>query len=222
MNKAGTIAVCTLAAATLLSYALPATAADDLSWYAGAGLGRGDAKRTGSWAEHADLAFRTQGVTSLTTISNGNSAWKMFGGYVFNENVSVEAAYSRLGRFGGTSTVTAPAAGTGSGTWDASALSLAAIGSLPIHENRVAATGKLGLARTRLGVSAAASGGGTSAAFGPSNDRINLMLGVGMRFDLTKQFGVRAEYDYYNNVGDGTTTGQTGVAVWSLNGFYRF
>ena len=86
----------------------------------------------------------------------------------------------------------------------------------------VAATGKLGLARTRLGVSAAATGGGTSAAFGPSNDRINMMLGVGMRFDLTKQFGVRAEYDYYNNVGDGTTTGQTGVAVWSLNGFYRF
>lgn len=199
-----------------------AFAAEEAPWYGGISLGHGEAKRTGSWAEQTDLSFRGQGVTSLTTISTGSSAWKMFGGYQFDENFGVEASYARLGKFNGTSTVTAPAAGTGSGKWEADAFSVAAIGTLPIHENRVAAFGKLGLAYTRLSVSATATGGGTAAAFSPSNDRINPMLGVGIRFDLTKKVGLRAEFEHYNNVGEGGKTGQSSVEMLSIGMQYRF
>ncbi len=221
MNVTRWIVTAMLATTTFL---LPACvlAADESPWYGGAGVGHSDAKRPGSWAEQADLAFRGQGVTSLTTINSGDTSWKLFGGYQYNEHVAVEAAYARLGKYGGSSRVTAPAAGSGAGTWDASAFSLAAVGSLPIHENRVAATGKLGLAYTHLDVNATATGGALTAVSNQSNDRVNLLLGVGIRFDLTKKFGVRAEYEHYTNVGDASKTGQTAIAIWSLGGYFRF
>jgi len=211
-----------LLAATAVSAPLSVSAADESPWYAGAGIGRGEAKRPGSWVEQADLAFKAQGVTSVTNIGTGSTAWKLYGGYQWDENLGVEAGYARLGRFNGVSNVTAPAAATGSGTWDASAFSLAAVGTLPIKE-RFAAIGKLGLAYTRLSVSATAPGaGGAAVAFNPSNDRVNLMLGLGLRFDLSKKVGLRAEYEQYSNVGDATKTGQTAIGVWSLGAQYRF
>jgi OmpA-OmpF porin, OOP family len=215
------IAAVMLAATTAAAPAF-VVAADEPSWYGGIGLGRGEVARPGSWAERTDLSLFTQGVTSVTTISTGNTAWKLFGGYQMNENFGVEAGYARLGKFGGISTVTAPAAGTGSGTWDASAFSVSAVGTLPIHENRVSAIGKLGLAYTRLDVNETAPRGATTVALNPSNDRANLVLGIGLRFDLTKTVGLRAEWEHYSNVGDGTSTGQSAVDVWSLNAVFRF
>jgi OOP family OmpA-OmpF porin len=199
-----------------------ATGADDAGWYAGAGIGRSDAKRPGSWGAQSDVLLRAQGITSLTTVQSGDTGWKLFGGYRYNEHLGVEVSYARLGKFSGTSAVTAPAAGTGTGSWDASAFGVAAVGHLPVHENRVTAIGKLGLAYTRLDVNLAAARGATSIALNPSENRVGLMLGAGLQFDLTRRFGVRAEYDYYNSVGDGSTIGQTAVAVWSLSGVFKF
>ena len=198
-----------------------AHSAEETPWYGGISLGHGEAKRTGSWAEQADLTYRGQGVTSLTTISTGSSAWKMFGGYQVDETFGVEASYARLGKFNGSSRVTAPAAGTGSGKWEADAFSVAATGTMPIHENRVAAFGKLGLAYTNLSISATATGGATTAAYAPSNSRINPMLGIGIRFDMTKKIGLRAEFEHYNNVGEGGKTGQSSVEMLSIGMQYR-
>lgn len=200
----------------------PAQCAEEAPWYGGISLGHGEVKRPGSWGEQADLSFRGLGVTSLTTVSSGSSAWKLFGGYQIDENFGVEAAYTRLGKFNGNSTVTAPAAGTGSGKWETDAFSVAATGTLPIHENRVAAFGKLGLAYTNLSISATATGGATTAAYSPSNSRINPMLGIGIRFDMTKKIGLRAEFEHYNNVGEGGKTGQSAVEMLSIGMQYRF
>jgi OmpA-OmpF porin, OOP family len=203
---------------------LPAAAigADPSPWYAGAGIGRSDAKRPGSWAGQSDVLLRAQGITSLTTVRSDDTGWKLFGGYQFNENLGVEVSYARLGKFSGTSAVSAPAAGTGTGAWDASAFGVAAVGFLPVYENRVTAIGKLGLAFTRLDVNLAAPRGGTMVVLNPSENRVGTLLGAGAQIDLGKRFGIRAEYDYYNSVGDGSTIGQTAVAVWSLSGMFRF
>ena len=50
-----------------------AHSAEETPWYGGISLGHGEAKRTGSWAEQADLTYRGQGVTSLTTIRDRKS-----------------------------------------------------------------------------------------------------------------------------------------------------
>jgi hypothetical protein len=48
------------------------------------------------------------------------------------------------------------------------------------------------------------------------------LLGLGLKFDFTKAFGVRGEWERFNNVGDGSTTGQTPMNVWTLSGQFRF
>jgi OmpA-OmpF porin, OOP family len=197
-----------------------AQAADESvgGWYAGIGVGRGDAKRTGSWAEQADLGLLAKGTTSLTTIGGGDTGWKFYVGNQFHENIAVEAGYTRLGKFGGSSVVTAPAAGVATGTWDAYAANVSAVGLIPLG-NQFTAFGKLGIAYSRLSASVVAPG---PVVFSPSASRFEPLIGLGVRYDFNKRIGLRAEWEHFNNVGDGSTTGQTAVEVWSLNAQFRF
>ena len=191
-------------------------AADDPAWYAGVGLGRTDIKKTSSWTQVTDATLLTSGITSSTLIDSHDTAWKLFGGYQFNENFAVEAGYHDLGRFKGVTAVTAPAASTVAGRWDVYAGSVAAVGIYPVV-NRFAVFGKAGLALTRLKVDLP-----TTTPFGPSATRVQPLLGVGVRFDVTKAIGLRGEFERFNNVGDGNRTGQTPVNVWSVSAQYRF
>jgi OOP family OmpA-OmpF porin len=206
----------------LAAAAAPTAAAEQSPWYLGGGIGHSDARRSNSWAERTDILLFQQSVTSLTRINSGETSWKLFGGYDVNENFAVEAAYVRLGKYSGTSSVTGPAAGTGNGTWDARGVSVAAVGILPVHENRVSLIAKGGFAYLLLDVNVTAPRAGTIVALNPSDNRTNLMLGLGVRFDFNKKFGLRADYEHYNNVGDGSTTGQSAISVWSLNGLFHF
>ena len=194
--------------------AAPAT--QDPAWYAGVGVGRADAKRTTSWAQTMDAALLTGGFTSSTLVDSHGTAWKLFGGYQFSEIFAVEAGYHDLGRYTGSTTIAAPRASLASGTWDASAASIAAVATLPIV-NRLSAIAKGGLAVTRLKVSFTGP-----VAFSPNETRVQPLLGAGLKFDFTKQFAVRGEFERFNNVGDGDKTGQTPINVWSVSAQYRF
>jgi hypothetical protein len=39
---------------------------------------------------------------------------------------------------------------------------------------------------------------------------------------VTKAIGPRGEFERFNNVGDGSTTGQSAVHAWSVSALYRF
>ena len=77
--------------------------------------------------------------------------------------------------------------------------------------------GKAGLALTRLKVDVPGP-----TQFSPSATRVQPLFGLGVKFDLNRTFGVRAEFERFNNVGDGSSTGQTPVNVWSASAQYRF
>lgn len=202
--------------------ALDAQPADDSGWYLGAGAGRSDARRTTSWGQLTDATLRANGVTASTVISSHDTAWKLFGGYRLNENFAAEGGYTRIGRFAGTSVISAPAAASAPGTWDAYALTAAIVGIAPIAK-QFSAFGKLGLAYSRLSVSVAAPGaGGATVLVNPNNSRVQALVGAGLTYDVTKQFSVRTEWERFNNVGDGSTTGQTAIDVISLSGQFRF
>lgn len=191
-------------------------AADDPAWYAGIGIGRSDVKRGSSWSQVTDAALLRSGFTSNTLIDSHDTAWKLYGGYQFNENFAVEAGYHDLGRFRGTAVVSAPVASTPGGNWVAYAGSLSAVGTYPVF-NRFSIIGKAGLAVTRLKVDLP-----LPASFTPSATRVQPLLGLGVKFDFNKQFGLRGEFERFNNVGDGNRTGQTPINVWSVSAQYRF
>ena len=207
-------------AAAMAGGATTGQAADESvgGWYAGIGAGRSDAKRTGSWGSQADLALQTGGITSTTSVGGGDTAWKLYVGDQFHENIAIEAGYTRLGKFSGSSVISAPKAGLAQGTWDAYAGNVSVVGLIPIG-NQFTAFGKLGIAYSRLSVSVVAPG---PVVFSPSTSRFEPVFGLGFRYDFNKRVGLRAEWEHYNNVGDGSTTGQTAVEVWSLNAQFRF
>ena len=193
-----------------------ALAADDAGWYVGAGGGRGELKRPGSFGQvETGILAQTRGVISTTMIDSHETAWKIFGGYQFNENFAVEAAYHDLGSFKGVTTITAPAASVAPGKWDATAGSLAAVGMYPLVKG-LSLMGKAGLAVTDLKVSV------PGALYSPSVTRVQPLLGVGLKYEFNKTFGVRAEFERFNNVGDGSDTGQSPIHFWSLGAQVRF
>jgi len=200
-----------------LSHAPGVLAADELSWYVGGGLGMSDAQRTTSWGQQVDAIFLTNGFTTNTLISSHETAWKIFGGYQFNQNFAVEAGYTYFGKFDGTTYISAPAPGLGAGKWEASSpLNVAVVGTVPVWD-RLSAIGKLGLAYTKVTVTVSAP-----TPISLSASRVQPLLGVGLKYDFTKAFTVRGEFEHFNNVGDGSNTGQTAINVWSLSGQYHF
>jgi len=60
------------------------------------------------------------------------------------------------------------------------------------------------------------------ALYSPSATRVQPLLGVGLKFDFNKTFGVRAEFERFSNVGDGSSTGQSPIYVWSAGAQVRF
>ena len=48
------------------------------------------------------------------------------------------------------------------------------------------------------------------------------MLGAGFEYMFTPAFGMRAEYEFYNSIGNEQTTGKTNIQVLSINGLLRF
>jgi len=215
------LALRALKAAAILGIAglcgLPvAQAADGNGFYVGVGVGSADAKRTSSWAQNADANQLLLGFTSNTVISSNDTGWKVFGGYRFNENFAVEGGYTDFGTFSGLSVISAPAPGFATGRWRAySPINASVVGLWPIWQ-QLSVFGKLGLAYTH--VDGEVDG---PTPFKLSSSRAQPLLGLGLNYDFAK-FGVRAEFERFNNVGDGTITGQSNIYLWSLGAQYHF
>jgi OOP family OmpA-OmpF porin len=188
MNKGKTI-FATLGFAAASAFTGTALAqAQETAWYAGASIGQMEAKDTCS------------SVTALgVSCDNKDTAWKIFGGYQFNRNIAAEIAYTDLGKV----KVTAPGLST---EVKLSAWELVGVGSYPIGSSGFAPYAKLGIYRGKSDVS-----GNIPVAGDTSND---WTAGVGVRYDITRSVGLRAEWQRYN--------GDSDVDVLSIGALWKF
>lgn len=126
-----------------------------------------------------------------------DSAWKIFGGYQINRNFAVELGYADLG------TISVSALGQTfnleTTSWD-----LVGIGSFPIA-NQFSIYGKLGFHRSETEVGSA------------KDDGVDLTFGAGVRYDFSRNLGVRAEWQRYSKVSTPSAT-QGGVTLLSGEG----
>ena len=176
--------------------ALPAIAQVSMKgWYVGASIGQAKARDACN-----DLAGT--GISCDET----DTAWKIFAGYQFHANFAAEAGYINLGK--------ASAAGLGltdqikSTAWD-----LSMISSLPVTE-------PLSLFG-RLGVYSADVKEDTNFGVSLSHSNSDLTYGLGLRYSVTRNLGVRAEWQRYHDVGGGDTGKSNvdvlgGAALWSF------
>lgn len=158
--------------------------------------------------------------TGTTSCDDKDTSWKMFGGYQINQNFAVELGYSNLGEvradtpsfvFGG---LTVPPATT---RIETTAWELVGVGSLPMAD-RFSLFGKLGLYRAETKIDIAFEGAGSVT---DDDNNVGLTLGVGARYDFTRNLGIRAEWQRYSEVA-AADFGESDVDVISIGVLWRF
>lgn len=191
------------------------TIAQQPGFYAGASWGRTSVDDD---ATNLDSELRAFGVTNISTHQDdSDTTWKVYGGYQFSPYLGVEGGYAHLGEY--KATLSGNYLGNalrGHGTVKAHAVFADAVGHIPFMDNRLSLFGKAGLAYTKTELDASANVAGFSSSTDENHYKFVPKLGVGIRYNLTEQFGVRAEYERYFGVGDEDTTGKSDVDAWSV------
>jgi len=143
-----------------------------------------------------------------------DTAFKIFGGAHFTRNWGGEFAYVDFGK--------ATANGTFLGTpatarTKVNGLAVDATGALPLGD-QFSVFAKLGLLGWRVDSNAALSGLGNNSQ---SASGSSLTYGIGAQFDFTKAFGVRAEWEHFDKVGD-DSTGKSAIELGTIGIVYKF
>jgi OOP family OmpA-OmpF porin len=183
-------------------------------WYAGLDLGR---SRLGMGGADIDGALANQGLAGSSSVDQSDTAFGINGGYRFNRNFAVEAAWERLGDF-------AYSSNTGTDTIDgkfkANALSLAGVGIYPLTPNW-SVYGKAGLAHTSVDLEASSQTGATAVS-NQSHSGTGLLVGAGVTYDLSGGVFTKLGWDHYASVGDSASTGQGSIDLYSVGIGMRF
>jgi len=174
-----------------------AQARADTGWYLGASVGQ-------SKARAVDCA-------SFSSCDTEAAAFGILGGYQVNRNFAAELGYHDFGR------VTFSAPGV-SANIKSSAAELVGLGAYPFA-NWFSVYAKLGAYHAEAKASASLAGLGSDSAKDRNTD---LTFGFGAQCDVTREAGVRAEWQRYKNVGGDNTGGKHDIDVISIGLIWRF
>ena len=191
------------ATALTLCTAWPAWS-QDAGFYLGASIGQSQAKDTCD--DSAGFSCDDQ-----------DTAWKVFAGYQFNRHLAVEAGYTDLGEFGLSGVLGGVSV---RGTIEVTAFELMGVGSFPVAE-RFSLYGKLGLYRAETEQTITGTFGPVTRTDSVSESNTDLTFAFGARFDITRNLGIRAEWQRYLDVGGGEI-GEDDIDVLSLGVLWRF
>lgn len=185
--------------ASALALSAPA-AAQDAGFYLGAAIGQ----------TQVDLD-----CTGASTCDDKDSSWKIFAGYQLNRNFALEFGYADLGE--ASLSGPTPPFGTTSAKIEATAFELVAVGLLPIAD-RFSIYGKLGLYRADTDAQATVTALGSASE---SDSNTDLTFGVGVRYDFTRNLGIRAEWQRYSDVSAGAF-GEGDIDVIGIGLLWKF
>ena len=173
----------------------PARADDATGFYLGGSFGQSDFK---------------DACEGLNNCDDSDTAWKAFAGYSFNQYFGVEGGYIDFGE----ASVNDVSLTASAEAWGITAH---AVGSIPIWQG-LSLIGRLGAVFWDSEVSGTIGGIPAEA----SDDGISLAAGVGVQWMFGRNFGLRAEYELFDGIGDDSTTGETDIYVLSAGIVFKF
>ena len=173
-----------------------AQARGDTGWYAGITLGQSDFKKIDCGGFSCDTK---------------DTAFRILGGYQINRNFAAELGYHDLGK------MKASAPGVNLDV-KANAWELVGIGAWPVA-NQFSIYGKLGFYRGEAKASASIVGLGSGSIKETNTD---LTYGLGVQYDLSRELGIRGEWQRYTKLGGDNFGGKFDVDVLSIGGIWRF
>jgi OmpA-OmpF porin, OOP family len=194
-----------LVAALVLCVVQSATADED-KYYVGLSIGQSKAKDA--------CAGLDPSSGFIGNCKDTDTAYKVYGGAHFTKNWGGEIAYVDFGKSTADGTFSGIPA---SARTKVNGLVLDAMGTLPLSD-QFSVFGKLGVLGWHIDSNATLSGFGSSSI---SSSGSSLTYGIGAQFDFTKAFGVRAEWEYFDKVGD-NSTGKSAIELGSIGIVYRF
>ena len=194
-----------LASAVLVSANL--VHAEDSGFYVGAGVAR-------------DRATLTQDYGPDLSFERNQTVGRILFGYSYNSFLSTELDYADHGqhRFG---INTNPDLGSNEGRFKAASVVLAAVGTVPLGYG-FSALAKVGLSHNRSKVGFSGFSGVPDSQF--SNRVVNnrAMAGVGLKYDINREFAVRGGYDYFGKTGDRNNSLESCFSQVSVDAIYHF
>ena len=160
-------------------------------------------------SEIGEEATRELALITSGTVDGKDTAWKIFGGYMFNRHFGFESAYVRLGDVS-YSGVFSSLAVTG-GKLEVSGFNVAAIGNLPLNE-RFSVFGKIGVFFWEAEANDTTASIG---AFSVADEGSDVSFGVGVGYEFTRNLGVRAEWELFK-------AAEADVTLVSIGFLWRF
>jgi OOP family OmpA-OmpF porin len=152
--------------------------------------------------------------TVVVACDNATLAYKVFGGVQLLDFLAVETGYADLGEF--TSELEVAGTPVNDKTRVRGPL-LEAVVSLPIAGG-LSVLGKAGGIYWSLEQDFVVAGVPQS----DSNSGVEMVLGLGAQYQFNRHFAIRAEYEYFPNLGKASETGDTDLTFFSLSALMRF
>jgi OOP family OmpA-OmpF porin len=174
--------------------------------YIGGGIGQSKV------VDGCDRIAQLAGSAGVVPQCDDNAtAFKMYAGYRFLPFLALEAGYTDFGK---------PNARVGPFTGEVRgwAVPVYAVGILPLANDSLWLMVKGGGAYWN--VKETAEGPGLS--FARTENGVNFTYGAGVQYNFTNQFGIRAEYEVFNKLGDDNTIGTSDIRVWTVGATIRF
>ena len=198
---------------------LPTTVFAQTGFYAGLGIGYVD---LGQDETDIGAAAGAAGVAGqVTDLDDSGFAWKLFGGYQFNDYFAGELGYTDLGDAEATFVATAPTAATVNMQADVSALSASLVGMYPLNRD-FGVFARLGAAYWTVDGTAAAAVGGATVTANADEDGFDMLFGLGTQYNLNEQTGLRLEWEHYRGIGDESSGTDGNTNVFGGSFLYRF
>lgn len=193
--------------------------AQQSGFFVGGGIGQAKVKIT----DDAASAITDSGGSFVTgNTDDTDISYKLFGGYKINKNLAFEGGYAFLGKYKSEANgIVSGRTLTAQGNVKNYAIFVDGVGIYPASQDLLL-LGKLGFAYTNTKADASASMAGISASVSESSNRWVPKLGIGAQYNVTKAVALRAEYEYYFNVGNDNTTGQSDIKVLSAGITFGF
>jgi OOP family OmpA-OmpF porin len=166
--------------------------AADSGWYGGFGIGQSKAEIDD---ERITAGLLGSGLATTSIIDDRSDfAYKIFGGYKFNQYFALEGGYFNLGKFSFVSTTNPQ--GTLTGKIKIQGLNLDAVGILPLSE-KFSALGRIGVQYAQASDNFDGTGAVVVLDPNPSKNAANYKVGLGVQYDVTPSVGLRGEYERY-------------------------
>ena len=213
-------AVAILLSVSAVSLAAPFAHADDPGPYVGGGLGRAHIG-----FDAGSFASNSPNVTDSPDA--GKTGEKLFLGVTLDRNWAVEGGYTHFGSFkyNYTGANAIATTSTGQASYGASSLWLAGKGTVPLT-GKFDLYGKLGLAQNKTRDSASSNDPALDAVLGTpytrNSNHTGLLAGLGAEYHLSKQVGVRVEYDDYGKFGSSGSQNLAHLGMWTADLAYHF